>query len=110
MRIIRKSEVTFADDRVEKQFESLGDDDEIKNHIKRAIRDIQANAFCGIQLPKKLIPGEYIQKYKVGNLWKYDLPSGWRLIYSITTPTKIEILAVILEWFDHKGYERRFGY
>jgi len=28
------------------------------------------------------------------------LPDGWRLIYSITTPNKIEILSVILEWFN----------
>ncbi len=46
----------------------------------------------------------------MNNLWKYDLPDGWRIIYTITTPNKIEILAIILEWSDHKGYEKRFGY
>jgi hypothetical protein len=46
----------------------------------------------------------------MNNLWKYDLPDGWRLIYTLSTPNKIEILAIILEWFDHKNYERRFGY
>ena len=35
---------------------------------------------------------------------------GWRLIYTITTPNKIEILSVILEWFDHPEYERKFHY
>lgn len=110
MKLIRKSEVKFADDNVEKEFYSLKEGDEIKEYIKRAIRDLQINAFCGIQIPKKIIPQEYTRKYGITNLWKYDLPDGWRLIYSITTPSKVEIISVILEWFNHKAYERRFNY
>jgi len=68
MRIIKPSKVIFADDNVEKEFYGLKDNDEIKEYIKRVIRDIKANAFCGIQLPKRLIPKEYIQKYQVMNL------------------------------------------
>ncbi|MEA1904772.1 MAG: hypothetical protein U9M97_02690 [Candidatus Hadarchaeota archaeon] len=37
------------------------------------------DAFCGIQIPKKLIPREYSRKYGIDNLWKYDLPGGWSL-------------------------------
>jgi len=111
MKIIRPSKVIFADDKIEKEFEKLDESDELKKYLKRAIKDIQINAFCGIQLPKRLIPKEYIQKYGVKNLWKYDLPDGWRIIYSITTPTKIHIVSIILEWFtSHKEYERRFKY
>ena len=110
MRIVRASKVVFADDKVEKDFEKLDESDELKKYLKRAIKDIQENAFCGVQIPKKLIPKEYIQKYGIENLWKYDLPNGWRLVYSITTPTKVQIVSIILEWFDHKGYERRFSY
>jgi len=110
MRIIKPSKVVFANEKVEKEFYSLDENDDIKKHIKKAIEEIRKNAFCGIQLPKRLIPKEYIQKYSVNNLWKYDLPDGWRLIYTITTPNKVEIISIILEWFDHPGYERRFGY
>ena len=78
--------------------------------LEKAIQEIRKNAFCGIPIPKRLIPKEYVQKYGAKNLWKYDLPDGWRLIYTITTPNKIEILSIILEWFDHPNYERRFGY
>jgi len=108
--MIKKSEVIFADDKIEKEFNNLSENDELKRHINRAIDEIKNNAFCGIQLPKRLIPKEYIQKFGVRNLWKYDLPSGWRLIYSISTPNKIEILTIILEWFNHPEYERRFHY
>jgi len=110
MRIIKKSEIIFVEENVEKKFKNLDDKDDIKKYIKRAIEDIRQNAFCGIQLPKKLIPSEYIKKYKITNLWKYDLPDGWRLMYTITTPDKIEIIAIILEWFNHKDYGRRFKY
>ena len=110
MRIIRKSEVVFANDRIEKEFNKLNENDEIKKYIKRAIEDIKQNAFCGIPIPKRLIPREYVQKFNVRNLWKYDMLDGWRLIYTITTPNKIEILSVILEWFDHPEYERKFHY
>ncbi|MEK6871773.1 MAG: hypothetical protein AABX16_02620 [Nanoarchaeota archaeon] len=110
MRFLKPSEVVFADDKIEKEFDSLDNSNEIKIYIKRAIRDIQLNAYCGIQVPKKLFPREYVQKYGINNLWKYDLPDGWRWVYSVMTPTKVEILAVILEWFDHKEYARKFHY
>jgi Txe/YoeB family toxin of Txe-Axe toxin-antitoxin module len=108
---IRKpSKVTFADEKIEKIFLELKETDEIKKFIYRAIEDVKQNAFCGIQIPKRLIPKEYIQKYSVTNLWKYDLPDGWRLVYSITTPDKVEIITLILEWFNHPEYERKFHY
>ena len=110
MRIIKPSKILFVDDKIEKEFLELDDNDEVKIYIQRAIDDIKKNAFCGIPIPKKIIPKEYVQKYDVKNLWKYDLPDGWRIVYTITTPNKIEIISVILEWFDHKDYERRFKY
>ncbi|MFA5855755.1 MAG: hypothetical protein WC867_00205 [Candidatus Pacearchaeota archaeon] len=110
MRILKPSNVVFANDKIEKEFYKLDINNEIRKYISRAIKDIQENAFCGIQIPKRLFPKEYFQKYKITNLWKYDLPDGWRLIYTITTPNKVEILAVILEWFSHTDYEKRFNY
>ncbi len=110
MRIIRKSKAVFADKNLEKEFQELEENSEIKRHIKNAMIEIEKNAFCAIPIPKRLIPKSYIQKYGITNLWKYDLPDGWRLIYSITTPNKIEIISIILEWFNHPDYERRFNY
>ena len=110
MRIIRPSKVKFADDKVEKNFNELSENNEIKKYIKRAIRDIEMNAFCAIPVPKKLIPEIYIKRFGIRNLWKHDLPDGWRLLYTVTTPSQVEIVSVILEWFDHPNYERRFGY
>jgi Txe/YoeB family toxin of Txe-Axe toxin-antitoxin module len=110
MRIIRRCNVSFANEKLEGEFNALDEDNEIKRHIRKAIDEIKENAFCAIPVPKKLIPKEYVQKFNINNLWKYDLPDGWRLIYSITTPNKAEIISIILEWFDHKDYERKVHY
>jgi len=45
----------------------------------------------------------------VNNLWKYDLPNGWRIIFFLEAD-EIKIVAIILEWFSHKDYEKRFKY
>ncbi len=107
------STIRFADENVKEAFYKLekGDDSEreLFKIINQALDNIEQNAFCGIQIPKKLIPREYTSKYDVKNLWKYDLPRGWRLIYSIIRD-EIVIVSLILEWFGHKGYERRFRY
>ena len=56
MAIKKPSKVTFVDERIEKIFFELNESDEIKRFIYRAIEDIKENAFCGIQIPKRLIP------------------------------------------------------
>ena len=97
--------VTFAEEKVEETYYKLEKGDESERElyklIKQALQNIEENAFCGIQVPKRLIPKEYVRKYEVNNLWKYDLPKGWRLLYSILKE-KIEVVALILEWFSHK--------
>ena len=110
MRIIKPSEVVFANDKLEKDFNALANTEELKKYLERAIEQIKLNAYCGTQFKKRLIPLEYIRKYGVNNLWKYDLPDGWRLIYALFPQNKVEILSVVLEWFNHKDYERRFNY
>lgn len=108
--MIKASKVVFISEELEKDFHALKNDDPIKKSMIRAIHDLRENAFAGIQVPKRLIPKEYIRKYKINNLWKYDLPKGWRLLYTVTTDNEVELISAILEWFDHKGYERRFKY
>ena len=108
-----KSEIKFADAAIEKSLkelkESKTEDRQLHKWIIRAFADLQENAFCGIRIRKRLIPKVYIEKYGIDNLWKYDLPKGWRLIYSVANG-QISIISIVLEWMDHKNYERRFGY
>ncbi|MEK6848140.1 MAG: hypothetical protein AABX65_00725 [Nanoarchaeota archaeon] len=107
------SKIRFADEKLQEEFEKLktgnSEEQEIVKFIERAFLDIENNAFCGIQIPKKLIPAEYFKKYNITNLWKYNLPNAWRLIYSIENQ-QICVVSIILEWMNHKEYERRFDY
>ncbi len=107
------SRVQFADERIKKAFEDLlksgKECQEMHVQLMRAFTEIEENAFCGIQVPKKLIPKYYIKKYHVHNLWKYNLPGAWRLLYSIESDGLI-VISIVLEWANHKGYERRFRY
>jgi len=108
--MIKPSKVVFISDELEQDFNTLKNDDPVKKAMIRAIRDLRENAFYGIQIPKRLIPKEYIKKYEINNLWKYDLPRGWRLLYTIAPNNEVELISAILEWFDHKSYERKFKY
>jgi len=107
------SSYRFVDESVRDAFYKLehGDDQEreLFKLMKQALMNIEENAFCGIQIPKKLIPKEYEQKFEITNLWKYDLPKGWRLIYSIIRE-EVVVVSLVLEWFDHRNYENKFHY
>lgn len=108
-----RSRVFFADDGLKAAYKALKgskvEDRMLHEWITRAIGDLEEDAFCGIQVPKRQIPRDYVRRYHIDNLWKYDLPRGWRLIYSVAHDGVV-IITIVLEWFDHKGYERRFGY
>jgi Txe/YoeB family toxin of Txe-Axe toxin-antitoxin module len=108
------SEVKFGDEALKKAYHELADgkfeDKQLKEWLDRAAADLKKNAFSGIQIPKRLIPKEYQDKFgPLTNLWKYNLPNAWRLIYTIKRD-EVVVLSVVLEWMDHKEYERRFGY
>lgn len=111
--MILPSKIQFANEKVKAAFERLknGKDDEhmLYEWLVRAFSDIENNAFCGIQIPKKLIPEIYLKKYSIKNVWKYNLPNAWRLLYSVESQ-KIVVISIVLEWLDHKSYERRFNY
>jgi mRNA-degrading endonuclease RelE of RelBE toxin-antitoxin system len=103
-----KSEIVFGDKKLRKELDKI--DKDLRKQLDRAFANLKENVFCGIQIPKRLIPKEYIKKFgNITNLWKYNLPDAWRLIYTIKN-NNISILSVVLEWMDHKTYERRFKY
>lgn len=69
--------VVFASEKLKKAFENLRDskteDRMLYEWLKRAMDDIAKNPASGIQIPRRLIPRQYIQKYGIDNLWKYNL-------------------------------------
>ncbi len=107
-----KSKIIFGDDELRRRLKELKDFNENKlyEHIAKALKNLEEDAFCGIQLPKYLIPKEYLRKFgNLTNLWKYNLPDAWRLIYTVKNDS-VNVISVILEWMNHREYERRFNY
>jgi len=105
-----QSNIQFANEKIKESFEKLKEaDQKLHKIIEQNLKNIEKNAFYGIQIPKKLIPKEYLEKFNVKNLWKCNLPDAWRLIYSIEGRNLV-VFSIILDWMDHKTYEKRFKY
>ena len=107
---MKPDKVVFIDQELENSFNEMQDNDPIKKGIVRAIGFMKEDFSCGRNVKKELIPKRIIDKYKLNNLWIYDLPNGWRLLYSVTSGGEIEIIAAVLDWMDHKDYEKLFGF
>ena len=109
-KMTKELSVAFITEKLKREFESLKEgkfeDEKLYKFIDRAIDDLKKKSSCGIKIPRKLWPKLYVQMYNITNLWKYGLPNGWRLVYTIETD-EIKIVSIILEWFNHKEYEKR---
>ena len=77
--------------------------------IKQKSEFLKANPFYGDNIPKKLIPEEYILNYNAKNLWRVELTNYWRMIYTIKGD-QVEIVCFVLGIIDHEKYNKKFGY
>ncbi len=76
------------------------------NRVKDLLKE---NPFAGEQIQKKQIPKKYISDYDIDNAWRIELANRWRLIYTITG-NQIEIITFIMDIFNHRDYDKIFGY
>ena len=77
--------------------------------INRVKEELKQNPFAGNQVSKKQIPGKYVLKCGIDNLWRIELADRWRLVYTITG-NQVEIVNFVLDIFSHKDYDKVFGY
>jgi hypothetical protein len=70
---------------------------------------LKGNMFAEERIERKKFPRYYVQKYGVNNLYKSNLDSRTRLIYTLVAD-ELGVAVVVLEILDHKKYEERFGY
>jgi hypothetical protein len=83
----------------------------ILNAINRKVELIKSNIHYGDPVAKNLIPEEYWIKYDAANLFRVELPSYWRMLYTLADgDAEIEIIAFVLDVFDHDRYNKKFGY
>lgn len=77
--------------------------------INRVKELLKKNPFAGDQVLKKQIPKKYLIKYNINNLWRIELADRWRMTYTITG-NQIEIIAFVMNIFNHRDYDNLFGY
>ena len=92
-----------------KFFNLLDKQSVIYQEINKALDLLKKDYAKGDKIPRDHWPKKYIKEHQIHTLFRYKLRSGWRLVYTVSG-TKYEKACTILEAFDHKQYEKRFGY
>lgn len=77
--------------------------------IDREKNNLKINPQHGLHIPRKNISKAVASRYGTDRLWKIDLVGYWRLIYTITGDD-VKIIAFVLEFMNHKEYDKIFGY
>lgn len=111
--MLKRVKVKFLNDKLEKEYIELDENDHLKKRIDFVIERIKDKPTFGQPIAKRLIPKVYRENYIDNVFWvELNKSQGWRLIYSLTAgDEEDEITAIIVGWFTrHKDYERRFGY
>jgi hypothetical protein len=70
-------------------------------------RRLREEPFVGDRIRRELVPAPFRH---LPNLYRLELPDGWRALYAVTT-NEVTGDAVRIVWIgDHKRYERLFGF
>ncbi|MFH1752538.1 MAG: hypothetical protein ABH821_06410 [archaeon] len=79
--------------------------------FNKKIELIKENPHYGQPISKDKIPNKYKEKFGIKNLFWVELPFYWRFFYSLTDgETEAEVIAFVLDIFDHDDYNKEFGY
>ena len=77
----------------------------IKQELEKSERPL------GIHHRYSNIPKRYFQRYGLQNLYHFDTPGDFRLIYTVRkSPSTHELEALFLELLSHDEYNKLFGY
>ena len=86
--------------------------DPVSASITRRIRALKpillADCLHGEVVKKDRIPKALTEQYGLENLFVEDLPSFWRLLYTIVR-NRGERYIVVVEIVDHRTYDRSFA-
>ena len=72
--------VGFVDSKLNQDYLKLKSgttqDKQLYDFIDRATDDLKKNPTCGIKIPRDRWSKGYIEKCRITNLWKYNLPNA----------------------------------
>ncbi len=90
-------------------FNRLDKNGALYKKVQETIKNLENDRIVGIRIKISQVPAYYTWKHDVNAVFKVDLPGAWRLIYGVLA-IHDEMKALLMELFDHKSYNKRFGY
>jgi hypothetical protein len=105
----RKPSCVKASREVAAFIDSLKEGSYLLKIVNSGLDVLKRNMFAGERVERRKFPRYYVQKYGVNNLYKFNLDSRTRLVYTLVADES-GVAVVVLEILDHKKYEERFGY
>lgn len=87
----------------------LSDNDPIKIKVNHVVDEMKQDKNRGDYIKKKPWPSKYIKTHEVTNLYRCEIGSNHRLIYTIRG-RKDDKVYQLLDLLTHKEYDRLFGY
>ncbi len=107
--MVKKANDVVGSTEFKKFFDGMPQDDPRKKEFYDAFKILKEDCLRGNKISHDRWPSTYVRKYKIKNLMRYPLRSGWRITYTILGQ-KDGFVVCILEAFSHQEYEKRFGY
>lgn len=83
--------------------------EQLLTSINTALKNIKADYKYGDLIPKRYISKAVTQRYGTDKIFRVKLVGYWRLLYTVIG-NEATIIAFILEYMDHKKYNKLFGY
>lgn len=90
-------------------YRKLNPNDKLKKQIDEAMDLMKSDPAAGDKIEKHLWPKQYMDKYGINNLFRYELGRKCRMIYTIMGDPE-EIVCIVIDVLSHKEYDERFGY
>lgn len=85
------------------------DEDPLKKEIRDAKAILLEDRTRGNKIERRIWPERYRQM-KLTNLWRYELRSGARLLYTILSDQDGFVVSILRVFLNHKEYEEEFQF
>jgi len=109
--MVRKpSPAVFLSEELEDFLKGLEPDHKFHRWIDDMKGVLKENMLAGDCIGKKQIPGHYVRRYRVNNLYRYDHPEGYRSCYTLTEHNQMGVCPTVLDLKTHDEYDKIFGY
>lgn len=107
--MVKRKFRVFASPNVLDVLNTLSNNDPIKLKVDQVTDEMKQDKNLGDYIKKKPWPDKYVKTHEVTNLYRREIGSNHRLIYTIRGRKEDKVYQ-LLDLLTHKEYDRLFGY